>query len=108
MFGVLSVKAPHAQGKGYLCSLGGVRSKDLLIVPDACITTIRIVKWLPNTNSVRGVMSVKWESTKCAKHKVNGVNVRYPKIHVHRYTLTPTNYNFIFLRFHRMALLCVP
>ena len=41
MFGVLSVKAPHAQGRGHLCDLGGVRPKVYLIVPDACIISIR-------------------------------------------------------------------
>ena len=56
---------------------------------------------------VSGEMSVKWDPQIVRKARMNGANVRYPQIHVHKYTFTPTYLNVI-SKLHKMALLCVP
>ena len=64
-----------------------------LVVPDACITTTRMVKLTKHTFCERGI-ECKVRSTNTCKARMNGANVRNPQIHVHRYTLTPTYFKF--------------
>ena len=96
MFGVLSVKTSHAQRRGHLCDLGGVRPKVYLIVPDACIISI-------GNGETNYQTHILWEENwviseihlNCAKHIWMERIERYPQIHVHRYTLTPISYKSI-------------
>ena len=56
---------------------------------------------------VSGELSVKWDPQIVRKARMNGANVRYPQIHVHKYTFTPKYLKVIF-KLYIMALLCVP